>query len=283
MCGGIQALNDGKKGSKENQQEKDEEVWATSKTNIHQPVYTPGFGPYHAYSPLFLTPPPPQVAVSNLIPPSPVFLPSQRKIKKQINVVNYPQHLDNPTNYFSMPRIYNPFFGSQHPMNLNHPFNFLHGPAPFPSYGSPNYVPGFASLAELPSSMGIGMQNTSSNGQNSESLSQGSPAAFQPFNGQFQGINSMAAPMQQFGFSNANTLGYDPFKTDFGEGGAQSPYNMIPGAGGSRLLQDIESNSNDFDALMPQQLDFDEMDVSDKPVKKSSTKKQRTSDKNNMI
>jgi len=216
----------------------DEDVWALSKTNIHQPVYTPGFGSYHAYSPLFLTPPPPQVAVSNLIPPSPVFMPSERKIKKQINVVNYPQHLDNPMNFFSMPRMYNPYFGTQHPINMNHPFNFMHGPVPFPSYGTPNYVPGFASLATMPTGVAAGIPNSMYNLPGNEPSYTSNDTLLQKTNTQVQAVNRMAAQMQQLGFNNANTQGFNPFLSEYGEGGRDSPYNMIPGMDNSRLLRD---------------------------------------------
>jgi hypothetical protein len=213
-----QCGNDKVKDNAEQDQAPENQFWASSTTNIHQPVYTPGFGPYHAYSPLFMTPPPPQVAYSNLIPPSPVYLPSEKKIKRNVKVMSYPQHLSNPMNYFSMPKTYNPYFGTQHPVNMNHPFNLLHGPAPFP-----NYLSG-----------GAGMQMGSA--PISPQLNYQQPFYGAANIGMGPIMNPMANQFGQMGYGTGNGQYYDVYSTAYDEKGTQGPYNEIPNAGPRKLL-----------------------------------------------
>lgn len=229
--------------------------WSTATTNIHQPVYTPGFGPYHAYSPMFLVPPPPQVAFSNLIAPTQVFNPTEKPIKRKVSVINYPQHLDNPTNFYSHPRSYNPFFGNQHPVNMNHPYNFLHGPAPFPSYGQPNYFPGFAGLAGVSGpgasqaafpgqAINQAPQEAQANNQAPQGIAANQQMAMA---GRVNVVNPMASPFGLTGFSNNQNDAFNPFMEAFNANGFRSVYNEPERQLGQSFL-----------TPQPEFLDFDE-------------------------
>lgn len=126
------------------QESADQKYWSTHTINVHQPIYPAGYGGVKSVQPLFLPPPPPQVLVNNMIPPSDTYLPHQLPIKTKLNVISYPMHLDNMFNHFQKPTSwYDQLQGPNSPGNFRHPLNTAYNTLPqnlVPPLGNPNIL-----------------------------------------------------------------------------------------------------------------------------------------------
>lgn len=190
---------------------KQQEPYASTTMNVYQPLNMPPYTQSIQTNAMFMTPPPPQVYVSSLIPTTPFYTNEERPITTKVNIMDYAQQLDNPFNYYSMNRSYNPYLGPSNPANPTNPFNMLYGSSPF-------------AVAS-----GFGRPPTSGLGGAGQSAGQYVPNNF-----------SMAAP--QGGFMGGNqfgmgmNMGMGGMNVNMGMGMGGGPVGMpgmnMPGMGG---------------------------------------------------
>lgn len=237
----VETLRDYIKSDSEDRELKDEKFYSQRIVNIHQPVYSPGYGNYHQINPLFITPPPPVVLTNSIIRPSPIYNSREVPIKNKINVMSYPNQFPNMFNYYNFQRPVAPYFGQDASINPYHPYNLAYGSAPFtpvPAFGLP-----FGPAGQLPRIMS---QSESKNSRRMNILRRN--LGFQTINPQENNQNVSIRPAETLqnnennspytnigqispeglGYNNLFGTEFDPFTAQHGPFGNMSPYNVQP-------------------------------------------------------
>lgn len=73
--------------------------------------------------------------------PPPNFVTGVTPMHLTYQYLTRPQHITTPLNMFNYPRVHNPIYGLEHPMNMHHPYNNVFGMHPYMYTGAPAAQP----------------------------------------------------------------------------------------------------------------------------------------------
>ncbi len=84
----------------------------------------------------------PSKGLSELYPtPPPNFVTGVTPMHLTYQYLTTPQRITTPLNMYSYPRVHNPIYGLEHPMNMHHPYNNIFGMHPYMFTGSTGVQP----------------------------------------------------------------------------------------------------------------------------------------------